>query len=297
MRGLLTENLGLKIFSLVMGVVIFLAVRNEQEVTSTLPVQLSLRERADLINTADTPGEILVRVSGSPTAISTIATDPQRSLEMDLAGLSRGVSTLRVREDQLGLPPDVKVISISPSVITVRLEPREKRKLPIAALLRGEPGRGFEVGEPRVAPPEAEVEGPRREVRETDTLRTAAIDVEGATQTVRVEVPVDPPGQHSRLTEPVKATVIVPIVPVAMDRVLQLAVDVPGEKGPVAVKATVRGPQSLVEALVESELKARALPDPERPRGPLPVAVDNLPAGVSVVGNPTVQRSHVRPRG
>lgn len=296
-RGIFTENLGLKIFSLVMGVVIFLAVRNEQEVTSSMAVQLSLRDRPDLINTADVPGEILVRVAGSPTAISTIATEPQRSVELDLAGLSRGVSTLRIREEQLALPPEVKVISISPSVLTVRLEPRERRQLPIAAFLRGDPARGYAAGEPRITPDKAEVEGPRRELRDATSLRTAGVDVDGATETVRVEVPVDPPGQHSRLTSPVKATVVVPIVPVPMERVLQLAVEVPGEKGPVEVRATVRGPQRAVEALVESRLRARAVPDPESPRGPLPVSVEGLPDGVSLVEIPRVQRPRSRPRG
>ena len=70
--GNLTSNFGIKVFSLVLGLAIFFAVRTEQEVSTTVGLRVAVREPASLINTSDVPGEISVRVSGSHGAIRTL---------------------------------------------------------------------------------------------------------------------------------------------------------------------------------------------------------------------------------
>ncbi len=291
-RRLLTENAGLKLLSLLLGVVVFVAVRTEAEVTTTVAIRLVLTEPRELVNTADVPPELVVRVSGTAGTVRSFPADAPRELLVDLSGLPPGVSTVRIHERELQLPPGLEVISISPAVLTVRLEPREKKLLPVKITLRGEPAPGYVVGAPELEPAKVEVEGPRRELREGAHVRTGPVDVAGVTREVVAEVGLDPPGLASRVLGRARARVRVPVVPEEAERVLRLEVaNVPGAAAPVRIEAKVRGPRAKVEALDEAAL--RGVPE-ARARPPYPVRIEGLPEGVLLVEPaPTVGR----PRG
>jgi len=126
LKAQVRKNLGLKIFSLVLGTVIFLAVQNEQEATTTVAVRLVVHEPEDLVNTVSLPEEVRVRVGGTAGRLRTLDSAHIGPVDIDLTGLGSGESSLRIREEQLGLPPDVKVLAISPSVISLKLEPRAR---------------------------------------------------------------------------------------------------------------------------------------------------------------------------
>jgi YbbR domain-containing protein len=272
------ENWGLKLFSLALGIVIFLAVRNEQRLSTTVAVRLLIREPAGLVNTGEVPPEALVKISGPWGSLRSFEAEALPPLEVDLSALPRGTSTVRIREEQLGLPPDVDVVSISPSALTVRLEAREKRTVPVRPVLRGDPAPGYTLGKAEADPAEVEIDGPRREVREAAAVRTSPIDVGGTREEVLAPATLEAPGQHTRIVGPARAAVRVPVEPVPGERTVQL--HVAGPAGPVVVTAVLRGPKAVLDRLDESAL--RAVPATMRGRNAIAVRIDGLPDGVVV---------------
>lgn len=121
---LLARNLGLKLFSLVLGLVIFFAVRNEQEVTTSVAVRLLVREPPALTNTAAIPEHVTVQLAGTSGRMRSLEPRLLGPVELDLSAYEEGVSVVRIREEQLGLPADIRVLSISPSAVDVRLVPK-----------------------------------------------------------------------------------------------------------------------------------------------------------------------------
>src|SRR5690606_23631851 len=196
-RRAFTSEWGLKLFSLALGLAIFFAVRTDQEVTTTVGLRLLLREPAGLINTHEVPAEITVRLSGSAGAIRALAPERFAPVVLDLQSLEKGTTTLRIRDEHLGLPPELGIVSISPSTVTVRLETRTKKRVPVKPELRGAPADGFVVERATVDPGEVQVEGPQREVDEIRLVRTAPVDVAGATEDFTASVAYAVPGSHT----------------------------------------------------------------------------------------------------
>ncbi len=283
LRGLLSENLGLKLFSLVLGMVIFLAVRSEKEVTTTVAMRLLLQEPDGLINTFDLPPEVMVRVTGTSARIRALGPDSLAPIEIDVTSLGEGLSLLRIREDQLGLPPDLKVLAISPSAVNLRLEPRLRKTLPVQVPLLGRTATGYSVDSVRVEPSEVEVEGPRRELRNLRAIHTAPIDLGTTDEDLRATVGLEAPGPRSHAVEARKAEVQIHVVEERVERTVRVAVEGGGEGGWHA-SARLRGPKLVMEALDASRLRGRTERAAEAgSRGPLPVRIENLPEGVELV--------------
>jgi YbbR domain-containing protein len=295
-----TSDWSLKLFSLALGLVIFFAVRTEQQVTTTVALRLVLREPTGLINTSDTPPEITVRLAGASGAIRSLAPQQLGPITLDLTSFERGTSTVRIREEQLALPPDLEIVSISPSAINVRLEAKERRRLPVKVIVQGSPADGHVVEKTSVEPTDVLVEGPRKEIKDVRFVRTAPVDVTGADAPVTASVVFELPGPHARINGGAsRAEVQVGIVPERSERTVSLRVGgVPGARNAVAVRAKLRGPKPVIEALDESSLAAEAVVDGDaRSRKPFAVRIANLPDGVEILEPlPTVPRPAPPPR-
>lgn len=279
-RALLAKNLGLKLFSLVLGLVIFLAVRNEQEVTATVSVRLQLREPEQLVNTSDVPPEVMVRLAGTSGRLRSLDPDSLGPVILDLAAFEKGMSLMRIREEQLGIPADLKVLAISPSAVSLKLETRERKKLQVRPTVQGSAGAGFAIDRISVEPKEVVVEGPQRELRELRVVHTAPVDVADAVKDLSVTAALELPGPHCRVRNEVRPEVTIRIVPERIERTVKVAI----EGGAFTASARLRGPKPVIEALDETKLRGRTESSPKSdPRTPRPVRVEGLPDGVELL--------------
>ncbi|AKU91631.1 YbbR-like domain-containing protein [Vulgatibacter incomptus] len=288
-RDIFAENLGLKLFSLVLGLVIFLAVRNEQEVTTSVAVRLMLREPDGLINTGEVPSEVTVRVAGPSGRVRALDPTALGPVVLDLSTFERGVSLVRIREEQLGVPPDLKVVAISPSAVSLKLEAKERRRLPLKVALQGSVAPGYVIDKVEVKPTEVEVEGPQRELREVRAARTIPVDLAGAVDQLVVTTGIEPPGPHCRLGGTEKPEVRITIVPERIEKTVRVPIQGLGG-GAFFAQARLRGPKLVLDALDENRLRASAgEPSKVDARLPLPVKIENLPEGVELLEpHPTV---------
>ena len=290
-RRIFASRLGLQLFSVALAVAIFFAVRSEDAVSSSVGLRLVLREPVSLINTADVPAEVNVRLTGSPGAMASIARERVAPITLDLRHLEPGNSVVRIREEHLGLGPDLEVVSISPSTVNVRLEPRATRKVPVRVTTEGEPEEGREVERTEVDPGEVTVVGPRREVDGLRYVRTVPVELDGAKETFTASVAFELPGGHTRVAEgPQRAEVKIHLAPERMERTVQLQVATSDGSPALPVRATLAGPRSVLEHIDEESLRA-VLADDVAPGALAPLRIENLPDGVEIVSPlPTLQR-------
>ena len=288
MRALL-DSLPLKIMSLGFAVLLWLLVAGERtsEMGLSVPVELQNFPR-ELELTGEPVNAVEVRLRASPGMIQRIVPG-EVSAQVNLVGFGEGEHIVHLTEDTIRAPFGVKVVKISPAVLTFHLERTQRKVVPVQPRLLGRPAEGFEVAEVTSQPPEVRLEGPTSRVDEMESAYTEPVSVDGATDTVTETVTIG-------IADPLLRVLVTPRVKVtarirerhATRTIKGVAVELRGvEHGirPDRVDVTVSGPESALPGLAASEV--RAYVDAARASGGrAPVVVEIAPghAGIEVKG-------------
>jgi YbbR domain-containing protein len=174
----------------------------EASVTYLVPEGLVALERVNRVN---------VVVRGSQREIRRL-----RPFDVDVQVALReakpGRVTLDLTEDDVVLPTDaLRVVSISPKTLALRLDREVERSLPVFVELGGEPAAGAIVGSYRPVPSNARVIGPESLLRTLRRLATDRVALDGHAFTFEKEVAVLSPDPQIRILEPRTVTVRVEI--------------------------------------------------------------------------------------
>ena len=115
-----TDELPLKILSLVLAVTLFVLVRNDKDATSGAYVKVIYTLPEDRVLVSDPVPEVKVSVRGPWTKLQHL----DRSLEPLHIDLTRvHTPEVRIDEDMIKVPAGVRVSSIVPSEVHVEFEP------------------------------------------------------------------------------------------------------------------------------------------------------------------------------
>ncbi len=194
------------------------------------------------------------------------------------------------------MPFGVKVVKITPSILTLSLERTVQKVVPVRPRLVGRPAAGFEVGEVRADPAEVRIAGPRSRVQAVESAFTEPLSIEGAQAGVSdvVNMGLDDPLLRVLGSPRVRATVRI------REEEGERAVDgVPvevhgGEASlrPVSVRVVVTGPASLLRTLTTADLHASvdlaAAPPSESPAVTVDLAPGHAGLRVKEVSPPSV---------
>lgn len=191
MRGLVTENLNLKILSVLLAILIHLVVRKDKVREFAFPVPLALQNVAEgWVFIGERPDRLEVRVRGRWSGIRELMAGKSQRVVADLKDYQDGeryVLDPRILQQQLAAE-GVEVLSVKPSGIDVKLERLLRRQVPVQVSTTGDPSYGFGVGANgiKVTPLLVEVSGPTSQVRKIRHVRAAPIDLTGADSDLRV---------------------------------------------------------------------------------------------------------------
>ena len=181
-RGIATENLGLKLLSLVFALVFYSAVHGSQDAQRSLllsVVALTPPESANRELVTPIPAQIRVTVRGPRSALDEVHAD-DLSVQVDL----RGGNEARLTFDPslIPVPPGLRIEQIDPPDIDLTWEDRIVRDIPVEVGIVGTPAAGFVVkGAPAAEPPMVRARGPKSEVIVLQHARSDAFDVTGLT--------------------------------------------------------------------------------------------------------------------
>ena len=281
--GWLFDNLGLKLFALLLALLLYFHVLTDRPSEQTLYFPVTVEGLPDSLALASTvPTEVGVRLRGTGKQLIRLGlTKPP--VRLSLAGVTPGMfqRALGPADVSLGGMSDVTVLEVKdPAEIRLEVTKRASRLVPVHVSVVGEPARGLMVSGPlEVRPRFVRVSGPSTWVARQETLHTEPVSIAGRRDTLElVQALVAPPGWAT--ATPGSVVVSIPIDAEA-SKELSLPLEVRGIRGelraeprPAAVTATWRGPRALLGTVDARTLRARVDAD-RRGRGlwTLPVTV------------------------
>ncbi len=160
-----------------------------------VPVQFSAMP-SGLAKTSFHTHSIEVRVKGSLRQIHRVETlnltylvDLYADLTSDPADgtafISPSFYAIPVIKDRLAIPPGVKITQITPAFITVQLDRKESRKVPVEVVLTGQPAMGYEVAHTKADPEILVLTGPESVLKKITVIQTKPVDITGADNTLQ----------------------------------------------------------------------------------------------------------------
>jgi len=263
--GWLFDNLGLKLFALLLAVLLYVHVLTDRPSEQTIYFPVTVEGLADSLALASNPPtEVAVRLRGTGKQLIQLGlTKPP--LKVSLAGVSPGMFQRALGPADVPLEglPEVTVLEVKdPAEVRLEVTKRATRMVPVRVPIVGEPERGLVVaGEPLVRPALVRVSGPSTWVARQETLRTEPVSIAGRRDTLEVvQALVAPPSwAHA---SPGSVVVSIPI-DVEETRVMPLDLEVRGIRGelraelrPEKVTATWRGPRALLQGVDASDYHA-----------------------------------------
>ena len=298
-RGL-SQNLFLKLLSLAFAVLLWFFVVLEDKVEQEVPAEIKVSGVAqDLVLVKKPPTYVTVTVNGPRSILRTLEKNPL-VIRLNLKGLGPGKHVIKLKPKYLDLPAGLNVTKINPPQIEIVLERIAKRTVKVEPGIYGSPPPGWKIVRIKVKPERVRVYGPRSVVGKLKVVRTKAVDISGATQDVRKEVPLNLPPLVK--AEPETVEIYVKIVEHIVTREIKdLPIHVLGPKEKVklsnpTVTLLLQGPERLLGAF--SDLKIEAYVDARnlKPGKYLLTVKLKLPPGVKLLKmEPRRVRAYVSP--
>jgi YbbR domain-containing protein len=181
-RGLF-DNLPLKVISVALALLLWFVIGEKtSERGLSVPVELQNVPR-DLELVGEPTNVVDVRVRAAPSVIQRL-TPGDVSARIDLSGVREGEHIVHLTSDDIRVPFGVRVVKITPSIITMGFERTMQKTVPIRPRLLGRPALGYEVAEVGAEPGEVRVAGPKSRVQEMESAYTEPVSVESAGSTV-----------------------------------------------------------------------------------------------------------------
>jgi YbbR domain-containing protein len=191
MRHLFTNNWFIKLASLLIAFLLWLAVASETSSEVVLQVPLEYRNIPPELEVAgETTNTVQVRLRGSANAIKEVSAQSVATT-IDLGGARIGERILPLTAQNVSAPFGVDVVMVSPSQVRVNLERTLSRRLPVTPVIDGAPAPGYEVFEVRVYPEEVEVYGPESRVAVMKSVPTIPVRIAGEQNDLRELVELD----------------------------------------------------------------------------------------------------------
>lgn len=187
----ISANLGTKLVSVVIAVVLWVIVLGSRNVEATKEVPLEVITPADIVPANDIPEKIAFRLSGPKAFLRAILDRREDPIRVNLSGAKPGLITYRFFSDNIRVPIGVKVLSINPTAILIKLEYLKRRDVPVKPVLQGAPPEGYRIVSTTVKPEFVRIKGAESRVDSVTEVSTAPIDVSTLHQSVDRDVGLD----------------------------------------------------------------------------------------------------------
>ena len=199
-RDILLQNLGLKIASLVLALLLYAHVVTDQQREQRIPIPVALVGLPDTLAVLGrAPETVDVTVRGKWRDLIRLGlTRPRLSIDLGTATPGPFLKVI-TREDVLerAIPAELtKVVMVTeigePRTLDLAIEPKAAKRVPLRARLVGQPPPGYVAEEGAdVDPDSARIEGAVSLVARTDTLFTLPVDIAGERERIQRQVPLD----------------------------------------------------------------------------------------------------------
>ena len=199
---------------------------------------------------------VKVVVSGTTRALNAIGPE-NTACRVDLTDVGPGAHTVVIHPDDVVLPRRVTLIALLSRSVTVRLEALASKTVDVIAVLEGNLAPGLAVKTVSLRPDRITLNGRASQLEDIDTVKTRPIDLAGAAESFKKEVPLDL--AEAIETQPPRRIVLahVEIVERIVTRVLErIPVKITGMPAsnlvqirPDTITLIVSGPENIVKRI------------------------------------------------
>jgi diadenylate cyclase len=209
------QNLGLKIFSLILATGLWLAVARDtpDEVALNVPIEFhNIPEKLE-INSEEIP-MAQVRVRGPHRLIGALRPE-EVHVQVDLTDVTPGERTFDLRAGQIRQPRELEAVQVVPSQLHLTFDTRMVKQIPVVPRVTGTFATGLRLARVLASPESVTISGPQTRVSKMASASTDPIDASGvvSTQSFSTNVYVPDPLIQVVHPVPVQVTVIMERVP------------------------------------------------------------------------------------
>jgi YbbR domain-containing protein len=208
-RNIFLRNWGLKLFSLLLALVLWLTLIPEEKIfsekTLTVPLELhNIPAQMELVERPPSTVDVKIR---APQRILNQFTSVAVHAALNLERASIEQTEYPLNKNMISLPSGGEVMDIYPSQINLRLERTKEVMLQVEPSITGELQQGFKLEKIEVVPNEVPIIGPESKVKETFKVRTSPIDLSSLTQSKELEADLILPSPDLKLASQTKVKV------------------------------------------------------------------------------------------
>ena len=256
------RHFGLKVLSLGLAILLWMAVAGEETVERGLRVPLELQQvPAGLELTGEVPTAVDVRVRGASGALSRVAAGEVVAV-LDLRSARAGQRLFPLTPEQVRAPFGVEIVQVTPSAIA--FAPSATRTVPVELSVEGRPAPGYIVGSMTSEPARVEIVGPESAVKRATEALAEPVPIAGARDRVRETVTVGVLDPALRLKSARSAIVTIDIQPAPLERTLHnqpvhlsnLGATLVAQADPSTVNVSLRGSREALARLQSDDVRA-----------------------------------------
>src|SRR5947209_20568335 len=144
------SNPGTKIISVIIAAVLWIIVLGSRNVEVTKEIPVEVITSGDVVVANEIPEKIGFRLSGPKAFLRAILDRREEPIRVNMSGAKPGLVTYRFFSDNIRVPIGVKVLSVNPTAILIKLEYVKRREVPVRPTLQGMPSEGYRISKAEV---------------------------------------------------------------------------------------------------------------------------------------------------
>ncbi len=202
-KNLITRNWGLKLASLILAMIIWLAFigQEKNQAEKILTVPLEIHNRPEQLLLVETPPDYVnLTIRTSIRRLPDI-TDQNVQVALDLSNATLDQTQYALNHNMVSLPAGVEIRELSPSMVTLKLERRVEILVPVVADRLGELPEGYNLVSLDCIPPEIMIYGPESKIKDNMKAKTSLIDLSNKTESQPIQTDLILPDPDLRLVD------------------------------------------------------------------------------------------------
>jgi YbbR domain-containing protein len=257
------DNLGLKLFSVVVGFSLWYIVAGGEGTEMVVPVSLEFRNVPEGMEVLEeSVQQVDIRLRGSSEILRRVSSQDIQA-RVDLSGAQLGEQGFFLNPENVAVPFGVRVLRVTPSTVILKLDRTERQNVQVVTRVVGSPPADFELANIYLNPVEIEVIGPASRLEGLEQVTTEPVSVEGLREpyTQTVQVMLEDPYVRPTSARGVEVTLEVREEQTGKRlsdvKLTSFPTAVKTELTPPAVRVRIEGPKSLIEVVTSEDLTAR----------------------------------------
>ncbi len=189
-RNFFTTNIWLKIASLILAIALWFFVISSGRSGIIMDVPIRFINIPAALEVVDAPKTVSVGIEGQERLLGKLKQN-NISAVIDLSKSRTGSAVFSLSRQNIKLPGTLTVTRISPQAISLILEERLEKYVPVKPVIIGLPAEGFEIDKIKIAPETVRIKGARSVITRIHTVKTEPIDITGISKNLKYNAYLD----------------------------------------------------------------------------------------------------------